>query len=89
LSDAQKVDRVELSQHLLEMMQGFGPKQQKYLITVDESWIYWDNQYCGMWAQDRDELPSNVKRTISSKKTMASAYFSRCVFVSVEFLPMG
>jgi histone-lysine N-methyltransferase SETMAR len=42
-----------------------------------------------MWAQDRDELPPNVKRTISSKKTMVSAYFSRCGFVSLEFLPMG
>jgi hypothetical protein len=41
-----------------------------------------------MWAQDRDELPPNVKRTISSKATMVSAYFSRCGFVSVEFLPM-
>jgi histone-lysine N-methyltransferase SETMAR len=41
-----------------------------------------------MWAQDRDELPPNVKRTSSSKKTMVSAYFSRCGFVSVEFLPM-
>jgi histone-lysine N-methyltransferase SETMAR len=42
-----------------------------------------------MRAQDRDELPPNVKRTISSKKTRVSACFSRCGFVSVEFLPMG
>jgi hypothetical protein len=41
-----------------------------------------------MWAQDRDELLPNMKRTISSKKTMAPAYFSRCGFASVEFLPM-
>jgi transposase len=42
-----------------------------------------------MWAQDRDEPPPNMKRTIRSKKTMVSAYFSRCDFVSGEFLPMG
>jgi transposase len=42
-----------------------------------------------MLAQDRDELPPNVKRTISSKKTMVSAHCSLCGFVSVEFLPMG
>jgi hypothetical protein len=80
-------DRVELSQHMLDMMQGLGPKQQKCAITGDESWIYWDNQGCGTWAQDRDELPSNLKRMISSKKTMVSAHFSHCGFVSVEFLP--
>jgi hypothetical protein len=56
---------------------------------MDESRKYWDNQRRGMWAQDRDELPPNVKRTISFKTTMVSAYFSRCGFVSVEFLPMG
>jgi hypothetical protein len=46
------------------------------------------NQRRGMWAQDRDELPPNWKRTIPSKTTMVSAYFSRCGFVSLEFLPM-
>jgi histone-lysine N-methyltransferase SETMAR len=30
-----------------------------------------------------------MKRTISSTKTMVSAHFSLCGFVSVEFLPMG
>jgi hypothetical protein len=48
LSDAQKADRVEPPQHLLEMMQGLSPKQHKYLITGDESWISWDNQRRGM-----------------------------------------
>jgi hypothetical protein len=67
LSNAQKADRVEFSQHMFDMMQGLGPKQQKYVITGDESCVYWDNQRPGMWAQDRDELPPNVKRTISSK----------------------
>jgi hypothetical protein len=40
LFDALKADRVELSQRMLDMMQGLDPRQQKYLITVDESWIY-------------------------------------------------
>jgi histone-lysine N-methyltransferase SETMAR len=84
----QKDDRLEFSQHLLEMMQGLGPKQPKYLITGDESWIYWDNQRRGMWAQDRDKLPPNEADDLV-KKTMVSGYFSRCGFVSVEFLPMG
>jgi hypothetical protein len=89
LSDALWADRVELSQYMLDMMQELGPKQHTYLITGAESWIHWDNQRDGMWAQDRDELPPNVKRTISSKRTMFSAYFSPCGFVSLQFLPIG
>jgi hypothetical protein len=53
---------------MLDMIQGFGPRQQKYPITVDESWIYWDNQRRGMCAPNRDEPPPNVKWTISSKR---------------------
>jgi hypothetical protein len=52
---------------MFDMMQGLGPKQQKHLITGDESWIYRDNQRRGMLAQDRDEPAPNVKQTISSK----------------------
>jgi hypothetical protein len=89
LSEVQKADRVELSQRMLDMMWVLGPKQQQYLITGDESSIYWDNQRGGMLAQNRDELPPNVKRTISSTKSMVPVYSSRCGFVSVEFLPMG
>jgi hypothetical protein len=37
LSEGQKVDRVILTQHILQVMQDFGPKQRKYLITDDES----------------------------------------------------
>jgi hypothetical protein len=42
-----------------------------------------------MWAQDRDELPPNAKQTISSKKMMLSANFSRCGFGTVQLLPVG
>jgi hypothetical protein len=33
LSDARTADMVELSQHMLDVMQGLGPKRQKNLIT--------------------------------------------------------
>jgi hypothetical protein len=70
-------------------MQELGPKQRKYLITGDESWIFWDNHYRGMWAEDREEVPPNGKRMNYSRKTMLSVYFSRTGFVSIEFLPQG
>jgi histone-lysine N-methyltransferase SETMAR len=89
LSEQQKSDRTALSQVLLEMINNLGPKQQNYLITGDESWIFWDNDHRGMWTLDRESAPINVNKMISSKKTMLSAYFSRLGFVSIEFLPHG
>jgi histone-lysine N-methyltransferase SETMAR len=74
---------------MLQVMQDLDPKQRKYLITSDESWIFWKNHHRGMWTEDREEVPPNVKRMICSKTTMLSAYFSRTGFVSIEFLPQG
>jgi hypothetical protein len=74
---------------MLQAMRGLDPQQRKYLITGDESWIFWDNHHRGMWVEDREGVPPNVKRMICSKKTMLSACFSRTGFVSIEFLPQG
>jgi hypothetical protein len=68
LSNAQKADRVEFPHHMLGIMQELGPKQQKYLITEDESWIDGDNRRRRILAQNRGELPPNVEQTISSKR---------------------
>jgi hypothetical protein len=74
---------------MLQVMQDLGPKQRKYRITGDETWIFWNNHHRGMWAEDREEVPPNVKRMVCSKKMMLSAYFSRAGFVSIEFIHQG
>jgi hypothetical protein len=74
---------------MVQVMQDLGPKQRKYLITGDESWIFWDDHHGGMWAEDQEEVPPNVKSIIYSKTTMLSAYLSRTDFISIEFLPQG
>jgi hypothetical protein len=89
LSEQQKADRVALSQAMRQTMNDLEPKQHKYLITGDETWIFWDNNHCGMWVQDREDVPTNVKKMISSTETMVSAYFSLTGFVSIECLPQG
>jgi histone-lysine N-methyltransferase SETMAR len=89
LSEEQNVDRVTVAQDMLQVMQDLGPKQRKYLITGGKTWIFLDNNHRGMWAEDREGVPPNVKRMVCSKKTMLSAYFLRTSFVSIEFLPQG
>jgi hypothetical protein len=48
VSDEQKADRVAICKNLIDIIISLGPKQSKYLITGDESWIYSDNQLRGM-----------------------------------------
>jgi hypothetical protein len=40
-----------------------------------------------MWIQEREDVPAHVKRMISLKMMMLSAYFSPTGFVSIEFPP--
>jgi hypothetical protein len=70
-------------------MKKLGPKQQKSLITGNESWIFWNNNPRGMWAQDREDALANAKKIISSNKTMFSAYFSHIGSVSIDSLAQG
>jgi hypothetical protein len=48
LPEEQNVDRVTLAQDMRQVIQNFGPKQRKYLITGNEGWIFWDNHHRGM-----------------------------------------
>jgi histone-lysine N-methyltransferase SETMAR len=89
LSEQQKADRVAISQEMQQTMNDLARKSHEYLITGGETWIFRDHNHRGMWVQDGEDVPANVKRMISSKKTMLSAYFSRTGFVSIEFLSQG
>jgi hypothetical protein len=57
-------------------MKDLGPKQQKYLITGDENWIFLDNNYRGMWGQDREDGPANATKMISSKDNVISVFLA-------------
>jgi hypothetical protein len=59
---------------MLQITKDLGPKQQKYLITGDENWIFWDNNHLGMWVQDREDIPANAKKMISSKDNVIGVF---------------
>jgi hypothetical protein len=88
-SEHQHADRMTFSRDVLQMMKDLSPRQQNCLITSDETWICWHNNYRLMWAQEREDVPANAKKMVSSRKTMLSGYFTRTGFVSIELLPQG
>jgi hypothetical protein len=71
----------------LEILEKHDPQQKNYVITCDTCWIYWDNYHRGQWTIDRAAIFARIHATISSKKTMISAYFIRQGFISIEALP--
>jgi hypothetical protein len=68
-SEQDKADKANLSRDMLQMMTDLRPRQQKYLITGDETWICWDNDHRETLAREREDGLAHAKKTISSQKT--------------------
>jgi hypothetical protein len=62
---------------MLPMMKDSGPRQQKYLIKDDKTWIFWDNNHREMWARDPEHVIINAKQMILSKKRRCYRHGSR------------
>jgi hypothetical protein len=60
---------------------------EHHVITEEECRSYGANYQRGQNTVDRAAMSPQIRATISSKKTMISAYFTRQGFVSVETLP--
>jgi hypothetical protein len=72
-----KAKRVEIYREILEVLEQLGSRQKHHGITWDECWIYWKNYHRGQWKADRVAVSSEIRTTMSSERTMISAYFTR------------
>jgi hypothetical protein len=68
---------VHISQEMLEVLERFGARQKERGITGDECWIYSDNYHIAQWTPDHAAVSPRIRATLSSKKIMISAYFTR------------
>ena len=74
LTEDQKKARFEKSKELLSILEN--SKQWGNIITGDETWIYYSNDYSSKWIKENEERPKKVRKTISSKKLLVSVYWS-------------
>jgi hypothetical protein len=88
LSDAQKADRVELSQHMLDMMQG-SAQNSRNILQLGTSPGFTGTINVAECEHKTEMSCHQIEADDLVKKMMVSAYFSRCDFVSVEFIQMG
>lgn len=65
LPEDQQTEKVELSQHMLEMIDGLAQSQLQYRIARDEAWIYWGNHCRGTELVERYKMYSNSKHILS------------------------
>jgi hypothetical protein len=61
----------------------------KYLVILDEAWIYFSNQHEQIWLPDQEDRPTIQRQTISSPKTMLTVMCNPHGFHLVSLLPKG
>jgi hypothetical protein len=61
----------------------------KYLVTLDEAWFYFSNQYEQIWLPDQEDLPTIQRQMIGSPKTMLTVAWNPYGVHLVSLLPKG
>lgn len=88
LSSDNKNKRVQISQEILEILEG-NERNWCNVATGDECWLYWENDPNSQWLPQGEKRPLKPRKTITSKKTMFSIFFSLRGFLVVKTLPSG
>lgn len=88
LSPIQKQQRIDISKELLTYLEK-GPSVWNWVITGDQSWIFWDNPHTSQWIVKGTERPIHAKHNIASKKTMITVFLSCKQVILVKILKNG
>jgi histone-lysine N-methyltransferase SETMAR len=90
LTETAKAKRREICSQLLEMYEknNFLPR----LVTVDEIWIYWENTGSHThrsWVGATDEQVTEARRTLTTKKHLATVFWDSKGIILIDILPRG
>lgn len=89
LSPSQKVQRMNLSKQLLQVIKQARHQSWKYFLTGDESWFFFLEDYEIQWLKPDQKPSTKTRRIIASPKRMLTVFWSPIGFRIVEMLPHG
>ena len=81
--------RVEFARQLLEVLESQRVVGFAHLVTGDESWFLRHYERERMWCLSADEVPTRVKPTIATPKTMLTVFLSVRGAIFTDWLPSG
>ena len=73
LSDVDKGNRIMIAEEMLKILKD--KKCWPYVVTGDESWIFFDNQGTVEWVFPGEQRTLGVKRQQGAKKLMLVVFF--------------
>jgi hypothetical protein len=76
LTDIEKLTRFQRSQELLAVLQSVQHQGWQYIVTLEESWFYWDIDLKQQWLPADDEPGTRRRRGIDREKTMLTVLWN-------------
>jgi hypothetical protein len=61
----------------------------QYIVTLDESWFYWDIDWEQQWIPGDEEPATRKRRGIDREKTMLTIVWNTAGFHLVDAMPKG
>lgn len=89
LTEASKIEKVQKSKELLDILLEHKENNFCTIITLDESWFYFEYQAQAMYASSSEKVPPRTSHNISSKKCMLTIAFSGDRLYCIDSLPKG
>lgn len=87
LSDVDKGNRIMIAEEMLKILRD--KKCWPYVVTGDESWIFFDNQGTAEWVFPGEQRTLGVKRQQGAKKLMLVVFFNSQKIILADFIPEG
>ena len=87
LTEDQKTQRIQVSGVILRQLERLGDSHLTNVITIDESWFYFDYTPEAKWARRAQDVEPRPKRGIGAKKVMVTVMWSVRGFHLIEVLP--
>lgn len=87
LNPIQKMDRIVKATIMAEVVSPKKPYDYRRVLTLDESWILFENIPNRVWAAEEDDRTEFVDTKVGAKKMMVTIVMSGCEFWLVDYLP--
>ena len=72
-----------------QILQHLQTYQHSNVITMDETWVYFDNPPTSLWQDSELPRPHRIRHHLGSKKAMISVFCTNSRILLVELLPAG
>jgi hypothetical protein len=70
LTEFEKMNRVQRATELLELLQSFRYQGWQHIITLNESWFYWEIDWEHQWVPEDNDLRTRTRGGIDHNKMM-------------------